>query len=271
MINPNNNLTVLLDDNSVFTDHTRDAADYARDSFTISMVAAEDYIMIGYDKPINAFYPELSTVATLSSELTGEYWNGMAWTVLEGFHDDSRGLTRSGFVQWDRDQTGETETTVDSKEMYWYRIAIDQGDTAILSGLNIVFNDLNDLKNEFFEIDDSEFLPSSGTYINTMVNARNNIIQRLRSMGYTTNGDLLGPWEMLDIHEIRLASTYYCLHKIFFNYSDAPDDIWAEKSLYYRAEYSKLINIVKVSIDSNDDGLSTGEVQKESKIVKFSR
>lgn len=270
MINSADRLTVLHDDNSVFVDYTDEAADYLRDTFTLGMVALEDKLMIGFSKPINALYVELETVGT-ASKLSGKYWNGTAWVELEGFYDDSKGLSRNGFVQWDRNQTDEAKTTVDSKEMYWYQISIDADSSAEVTGLNIVFNDLEDLKSEFWDVVD--LLPENVTSpIGYLVNARNYIVQKLRTKGYNAGGELLSPWDILNIEEVRQASTYYALHKIYFNNSDEPEDAYDLKSAYFKAEAEKIINSLAVSVDDNDNGLAEApEVLRTSKSFKLTR
>ena len=73
-LNSINLLKVLHDDNSVFADLTNDAADYARDTFSITFTQAQDFIYIGYTKPINAVYPDMTgTLATAST--TRPYWS----------------------------------------------------------------------------------------------------------------------------------------------------------------------------------------------------
>lgn len=247
-------MTVLHDDNSVFADLTNDAADYTRDNFAVSFTQVEDFIYVGYNKPINTIYPNMTGTLANESTMTGEYFNGSDFTSLVGFFDDSRGFSRSGFITWDRNQDDEVETTINSIELFWYRFRTADA-SLTFTGLNVLFCDLEDLKKEFKLIDDPTFIDVGETYILELVNARNTVMERLANTRDSCSDSY---WELLRIREVRLSATYLCLTQILFNRSDAPDDIWEVKSEYYENKYEKSIARAKVSLDSNDNGIEDG-------------
>ena len=250
--NANNNLKVLHDNNSVFSDITNDSADYTRDSFVVSFTEIEDYIYVGYRKPINALYPDMTGTLVTASTMTGEYFNGTTFTSLENFFDDSRGFSRSGFVTWGRNQTDEIKTTVDSVELFWYRFRVADG-TLNFTGLNLLFCDLQDLKNEFKEIDDTNFIDTVGeTYIRELTSTRDKIAERLAN---TRPIDTDTYWDILRIREVRLAATFLCLSQILFNKSDSEGDIYEIKSSFYENSYETTLLRIKATLDSDDDGI----------------
>ena len=228
-------LHVFYDNNSVFSDITDSMVDYGRDTEAIVIIAAEDKLYTGYRKPINAEYIEMATANTNVNTMTVKYYNGTAFAAVVGYYDRTKGLTRSGFVSWDRNQTTEAVTTIDGQEAYWYEhtFSADHSAGTILGGLNIVFSDDEDLKEEHFQILD--YLDTAGgenSYILKHVAARNEIIQKLRNDGRfkhnISNGNLsdLDAFDLLNFEQVREASKYLVLSKLFFNRSDAPDDAY---------------------------------------------
>lgn len=260
MLRTRNKLSVFHDDNSSFADYSNEALDFDRDTISITLHQSEDYLYVGYYKPISAFYIELGTANTNAGSFTGEFYNGTTWVSLEGLHDDTKSFTRSGFITWDRNQTDEDNTTVNSTDKYWYRFRPSVTHSAtVINGLNIVFADDQDLKREFFEI--SDFLPSGeSSFILTHVACRDHIIQVLRNAGYEKRNSAmlredLTAFDLLELGEIKLAATYLALSKIFSNIQDDEEDIWRQKSQDYMSLYSKSQKNGFLSLDLDDDGI----------------
>lgn len=263
MIKVDEKLNILHDDNGTFSDYTSKAASFGRDSFTFTFATSEDAFYVGFYKPINVFYVNLETANTNTSQLSIEYYNGTAFSSLDGSHDDTSGFSRSGFIRWDRNQEDESKTTVNGLEKYWYKITTDSTTTALtFSGVNIVFSDDEDLKREMYEISDSGFYPGSETsHILTHVAARDEIIQELRADGRYkedfNTGKLkdITSFDLLDISQVKVASTYLTLSKILMASSDASDDIFMTKSSMYRSLYNKAMQTMYLSVDEDDDGI----------------
>ena len=261
MIKINEKLTILHDNNSVFSDLSNDLVGFDRDSASLTFVTLEDSIYVGFYKPINVFYAELTTANTNANTMTVKYYNGSAFADCDGLHDDSNGLTRSAFVKWDRGQTTESKTTINSVELFWYKIDMSVDSSAmVIAGLNIVFSDDQDLKRELYEI--SKYLPSGvTTHILSHVSARDEIIQNLNIIGKiksdATSGWLEGitAFDLLDVSEVKLASTYLVLSKIMFAASDEADDMYANKADKYESLSKNIINNIRLKVDFDDDGL----------------
>jgi len=265
MINPKNRLTVV---------HFN-AGSFGRDSFA-STLETDDYIYVRYDKPVNAAYINLLASNTNSSNLTLEYYNGSGFTDVSSFDDDTNGLSRSAFIQWDRDleedQASQPDASMPTKN--YYRISTDSDTTSLtIQGINIVFADDEDLRKEFYCIDDSSILPSgASSHILTHEAVKDEIVQYFRNRGFNKQredslggrSDLLA-WDLLQIDEVREAAKFLALHKIFFNMSDAPDDVWHQKALYYRSQYEDQIKIANLSLDEDNDG-ETDDNERSTKI-----
>ena len=261
MLRVKNILTILDDDNASFSNYSNEAVDYDRDTFTATFDSSTSYLYVGFYKPISVVFIELGTVNTNAASLSGEYYNGTTWVSLDGLYDETAALTRSGFIQWDRNQIDEEVVEIDSIEKYWYRFRPTVTTSAIVfKGINIVFSDDNDLKREYFEA--SEFLPTDETsHILTHVAVRDHIIQYLRNSGHFTQSNSTGSvnditaFDLLDIGQIKLAATYLALSKIFLSVQDSTEDVHLEKSRHFMSLYNSAISTFYLDIDQDDDGV----------------
>ena len=265
MLRTKNKLTIFDDNNSTFTDYSNEALDYDRDTFTVTLNSSTSYLYVGFYKPISTFYIELGTANVNAGSLTGQYYNGSSWVSLTGMFDESASLTRSGFIQWDRNLTDEAEVAVDGTTLYWYRFQPSVTHSAtVVNGLNIIFADDQDLKREYFEA--SEFLPNGeGSHILTHVAARDHIIQYLRNSGHFKESQATGRmkditvFDILDIGQIKLAATYLALGKIFLSVQDNVDGVHLEKSRHFMSLYSTAIKTFYLDLDADDDGVQDEE------------
>lgn len=265
MIDSRIKLTVLKDTAGVFTDHSDDACDFSRDDFTATLETT-DYLYIGFRKAIGGIYVELTTPNTVANSLTVEAYNGSTWTAID-VRDETKGLTRSGYISVDRNSL--KETTVNGSTKYWVRLkpSSDHTETAI-RGINLVFSDDASLKTHFPDIDREEIIPAgSKSQIIAHQSARDEIIQELRNRGHikitATGFENIDQWDLLDIYEIRLASTYKALANVFFSLADNPQDKWYTQYLYFAERYQRLIGGLKLSIDTNDNGKADTEEKLE--------
>ena len=261
MIKINEKLSVLHDDNGVFIDYSNAMAGYDRGTSSVSYVALEDKLYVGFYKPISVFYIDFDTPNTNSVTTSISFYNGASFGAVSGLHDDTSGASRSGFIGWDRNQLSEAKTTINSSELFWYEAAFS-GDTTemVINGINIVFSDDQDLKREFFDIEKYKST-SEGSFILSHAAARDEIIQELRADGRYkedfSTGKLkdITAFDLLDISQVKLASTYLALSKIFFQASDEVDDVYMQKSDRYRSLYNKAMKTMYLNVDVDDDGV----------------
>jgi hypothetical protein len=259
MINSNTKLTILHDDNGSFVNYTEQASDYIRDTFSVALSATEDYLYIGFSKPFNSTFIAFNTVNTNANTLNAEYYNGTGWASLS-LTDETLGFTRNGFLFWDRSVL--KSTTINSIEAFYIRLrpSVDHSAT-IYRGINLVFSDDNDLKGEFFDIDNPQLLRTGETnHLVHHVASRNAIIQQLTNQNYkkrsSGNSKLkeINQWDLIDIFQVRQASIMLTLSKIFFLLADSQDDTWWAKYKEYQKRYEEAINLVTLSVDNDDDG-----------------
>lgn len=235
---------------------------YSVDEFS-TLLLSTDEILIGYYKPINSMYLELGADKNLNtSAMSLYYYNGTSFVTTPTLVDETKGFSRCGFIKWSRNLPNEKTTTEQAETMYWYKIKVDV-DTSILNllGINLVFSNDNDLKEEYPSI--MEMLPENEpTFIKFHVASRKDILSYFRAQGklikvndknYATSKKL-DQFDLLDYEELRDASKFLTLSKILYWVSDSVDDKWHQKALKYEQKYGDKINLVNLSIDSNDDG-----------------
>ena len=90
------------------------------------------------------------------------------------------------------------------------------------------------------------------------LSAKNYIMGRLKSLGYINNTvdgeENITEWDILDIFEMRLASTYYTISQIYFNLADDPDDQYWAKYREYEKKFEETFGLGRLRVDNNDDG-----------------
>lgn len=269
-------LTIKYSDNGVFTDYSSELENFLRDSATITMVSGEDVIYVGYYKPVNEFYVAMSTKNTESINLSVKYYNGSSYTAVTNLHDGTNNLLRDGFIKFDNNIDDQELSTVDSVELYWYEISADADTSAmVITGINQLFSDDLDIEEDEPGIIASAYYPDTYTsYLLYHQSVRNDIVQHLRNEGHRKYNDGVTDWKNInqfDIHdreELRTASKYKVLGKIYFNLSDSPDDKYFQKYLVYEKMANEALNLFFLSLDSDDDGK---EDDFERVALKFGR
>lgn len=263
-----NKLSILYYDGTSYTDNSNEAADFKRDSFSANIIAGSDYIYVGYEKFINALYVHMVTPNVNIADLTMEYYSETGWKSLE-ICDETNGLTRNGFVTWER-QTDGANTIVNGKEQCWFRIAVSADTSAVeFQGINLIFSDDNSISDYEPGLLDDCFYPNGQTsHILRHVAARNYIMSVLTIKADKNSDSKIDYWDILDIYELREAANYYAISQIYFNLSDDPEDQYWAKYLDYRQKFDKMFELGSPLIDLNNNG----QVEVGEKVsVKTSR
>jgi hypothetical protein len=250
------------------TNYSKKLENYVDETQAITLLNT-DYLYVGYKKPINAFYVGMSTVSTGTRTFALEYYNGSAFTSVTNLDDGTIGFTRNGWVKWDRNQTNEAKTTINSVELYWYRVSVGTSTSAVtFLGINLLLSDDIMIKEMEPHLVDADFYPTGYTsFIPFHQAARNEIVQRLRNEGRGTyNGSTfndLTVFDLLDFSQLSEASKYFALSQIYFNLSDSTDDKYWQKFEDYLKRYNNAYRVFFLSLDTNDDGKQDAD-EKES-------
>jgi hypothetical protein len=248
-------LLVLHDDNSVFSDYSKDAKDYLRDEFQVINIAVEDSLYIGLYKPFNSIYIDINTTDSLAD---------LSFTINAAsiaVDDDTKSFSRSGFMQFTKPSTW-ASSTINGVDAYWLKVDSTTDYDVTFNGINIVFADDNDLSQEVRNISN---LKAKGdtSFIAYHVAARNEIIQSLRNGGYSKFVDDLvsniTKWDILEFGEIRQAAKYLTLAKIFFDISENVEDKFYTKFKDYEGMFGAAFKTFYLKLDQNDDGIYVQE------------
>jgi hypothetical protein len=235
----------------------------SRFSYLASSLAftGSNSILVGFKKPLSSLFFNVA-INSGTRTLAVQYFNGTTYASVPGLNDLTYGLTRAGFITFN-ERTDEALTTESGTELYWYKFTLSEAATVSVSGIGVVFSDDEDLKGEYPSIMD--FLPSGAeTFIRFHESARKAIVKDLRkngiktlATGATTPG-LLTEYDILDKEEVREASKFLALSKVFRWLSDSTGDNWDGLSKEYGAEAAGAISPL-ISIDSDDDGKTDDE------------
>jgi hypothetical protein len=266
MIDKRESLTIYKQISSVFTDISENLADYLNDTETVTL-AIGDYIYVGYYKAINSMYVELETPNLNQSKLNVEIYDGTSW-ITPDYRDETKGLQRNGFITFDKNSS--ELTIVEGKELAWVRLSVDVDTSSVtIKGINIVFTDKSTIKQEFFEIDK---VVSDVDLVAKLVASRNEIMERLSQRGYLKQDKDITAFDLHDVYQIKQASTYLTLAKIFLVSSDSTEDHWWSKYEIYHKKYERSINLYKIDIDENDNGKNDEDISvKKFKTIRWSR
>ena len=270
-------LTIHHDDNSSFTELSRELNDYQRDSATFALTQTTGFIYIGLYKPFNALYSEFVTPNTNTSIITAGYYNGTDFnTPLPFFIDETNGYSRSGFQKWNKPDDW-VASSVNGDTLFWIQLEVDVTTTAMeFRAINILFSNDNELKKELSTV--SKYLPPNEISFAPMHSSvRDDIVQSLRNRGKAKSADgddklsNLTKWDILDIDEVWTAAKYFALEKIFFQASDSIDDKWSARKKWASQEGNKAFDLIYLSIDTNDNGIAESDEAMKTQVIEVLR
>lgn len=223
-----------------------------------SQISTTGTVEIGYYKPISDLYIELITPNETSETVVFNHFTPTE--TVTTITDKSKNLTQSGFISWNRESISPVKTIRNNQELYWYELKAsgDMGNI-VFRGIDIVFSDDSDLKEDYPDITDS--LPSGEvSFIKFHKSARDRIIQSLNNQNIRkVSGNLVNPtkiteWDLLQISEMRVASKYMTLGLIFKWLSDQVDDKYIDDSRLCFSQAESFLNMPTLAVDIDDDG-----------------
>jgi len=226
--------------------------EFSAPTVAITLLSSE-FIYVGYYKPISNFYLEISNSITSLSTLKVEYETASGFVDVDNLIDYTSGLGESGKVSWEVSGT-QISSTLFGKTLYWYKLSVNVDTVSrTLLGLNVLFSNDKDLSEEYPNIETN--LPLGATsFVNFHASARKDIVQSLRKK-FDVKANLLTQYDLLNNEEVKQASKYLALSKIFDWLSDAPKDKWSEKSAFYYNKHADYLVGIELTIDSNDNGV----------------
>lgn len=277
-------LNIFLDT----TDYSQELNDFT-DEVVVMSVDPTSYIYLGFHKPFNQLYLYMTTPNGVKEKFTVEYWDGSSWVSVLNLDDDTKSLTRSGFIKWQEadDNTTIEKNTINSIENYFYRISPDARVGIDVKGIGIIFSQDRDLYNTRARLDDSDSrLAVTGKdedYMNVHLDVVDEIVQEIRREGikkYQSENDPtrlkyyrnITKWDLFDVEEVKLAAKNLALANIYFNLSDSPEDKYFSEAVRFKDYFYKYIDDAMVSLDRNNDGrLQQSENIKPIKVGRMSR
>lgn len=236
---------------------------------TFGLIAGE-FIKFSAYKPFRRFHIELNSFVT-SNTLIVEYWDGTIWKPLT-VSDYTLNFSKSGFMDFDP-----PSDWVEIDGYYTIRMSFALDIVSCkLNGINFLFSNDDDLREELLCY--SNYIDSLGiTSLASLHQAsRNEIIEGLNKQGKTkrTTAEIRVRLDAIDAlipDELRQASKYLTLAKMFFNLSDATDDKYYQKYKDYLVMSDSARNLYYLTLDLDDDGAISSEERSNFNTISVTR
>lgn len=247
------------------TDYTFELSNF-KDTQAIAL-SSSNFLYIGFRKPIHTIFIDHKETTSQTGDMKLEKYISGQWTEQE-FQDDTNNLNQSGFILTDESEN-EEKTTINSEELYWWRISFDSetASNITLRYINLIFNDFNDLLaqepmvEQYYPEDPENDYAKIKSFTLSMIAARNEILKRINQSGNKkyngTQVRRIDQWDIFDINELRLASAYYSLHKIFMNIVDNNNNNFKEIAESYYQKFETAFDLFSndlLTLDRDDDG-----------------
>lgn len=264
-----NDLNILIG-GTLLTDYSVILNDYQRDELDLTMPSG-DFIYLGLYKPFNTLYWEFLEPSTDATTLIRvDYFDGTLWKPIENLLDETLAGTRSGFTKWKK-PTDWTKTAVDGNDLFWIKFYFSKDFTAKIRAINILFSNDNDLRGELQSLD-KYLAQGQKSFAPSHQSVRNDIVQTLRNKGKIKYGEgcscleKITKWDLLDIDEVKTASKYFVLEKIFWQASSAPNDKFSERQKQSKGMAEKAFDLLYLSLDENNSGKENGQMNRTQTI-----
>lgn len=136
--------------------------------------------------------------------------------------------------------------------------------TVKINGVNLLFSDDAAIRKEVPDVMDKKkgFYPlGKETFVNFHEAARDEIMQRLRNIGYkkysnqTKQYELISHWDIIDVYEVREAAMFLTISKIYRHLANNPEDIYTYKYREFRTKFDSMFASETLSVDLNNNGI----------------
>lgn len=246
-------------------------SNYATDAVTFDFQASKE-IHIGYFKPLKRIFIEMLFANLSTANISFKYFNGTTFVNADELVDETLSLKESGSIYWTQNES-EKETTLHGEKMYWYKINTDADMGNIqIKGINLLFSNDIDLLEEKPLI--LENLGPLKSFINFHQASRNQIVQSLNNEFYLKyDGEFkqLTAFDLLEVNEVKEASKYLTLSKIYDFLSDQVGDKYELEARRFENLYGIARNSSFITLDSNNNGKADPSEKMTIKVGKVVR
>jgi len=259
MLDLKEKLTILFHDNllDVYEDKSLYLNQFKEENiYSLEFNSSID-IYIGFKKPIKNFYVHLKTPSEDKMNLVFYHSTKSGLNELKVF-DETYGFSKSGFIQWE--DIGVNNFLVNGISLYWVKISTTNISNISFCAINMLLNSIYDLSSKYPQIENEDFLLGKESFHVAIENARNELVSRLIRLGIETNfKGRLTVFDLLDVQEIREASTFLTLSNIFEMVSDNHDDKYYRLAKSFFKKYDDAFKVYSLSIDKNQTGITDNQ------------
>ena len=252
---------IIFSKAGVLSDLSTTLDDYKAGSSALTVVAADDFLLIGAYYPFNSKYFKLGVVASAITVPSVQYWTGSnGWEDAVEVIDETNGMKNSGFISWTpnkdnswcRDDSDEiTELTGKTiYDLFWIKMKFSVNATMTLDWVGELFSNDTDLGAEFPDLLRTQTLDSfetgKTTWEHQHVIAAKVLIDDLKSKKIISHKE-----QILDRKEFTLPCVQKCASIIYSSFGDDFIDNKKECDI----EYAKRINKDIFNIDRTETAL----------------
>lgn len=257
---------IILKDNAVLTDISREMSDYNSGTQAIVIVPSEDALYVGSDLPFNHRYFDLSVFNSISGTVAVSIWDGLQFNAAVDVIDltavSGKPFAQNGLLMWSTDKAkawGSEGTTEDMSDLssfkiynnYWVKLTFSAAFNPTFkyighkfakdADLSAYYNDLNraSVREAYFEA-----VTSSWDAIH--VAAAEEIVRDLRTQKIVKSvNQIFDPDTFRDCGVHKLAEIVYS--------SFGPSH--ADRLDFAVLKYKEAMNKLVFGVDQNADGV----------------
>jgi hypothetical protein len=253
---------------STFTDLSLDNQDDA--VTTLADLSTSEYLYMATLFPFNNFFVWMEVMNAIAATMSLEYYDGSAWRAAVEVLDGTKGLTRSGGVQFTPNKLYALHRVHDTTQSnapeelagltvynsYWFRVkfSANLSGTAAFKRIGYAFTMSQELKKHDIDIDAhmGAFFDGKADWIPEIMTASEIVASDLKAQD-----QVLDRGQILVIEDVALACAYKALSLIYFSLGKSQD----EKRRSVDSKYEKAMNKRYLSLDQNANaGLDEDEI-----------
>ena len=253
MIDIKEKLTVIFEDAGTLTNISSSVAQFKDEITTQIDVITDNFLYIGFYKPIKNFYIHFDTPTTDNINVFLQVFDGESWIDVVDFIDETNNFTKSGFISC---LENSRPAEVDGNSLYFFRFRFDGIAADLkLGAVSMLLCSINDISAVYPPVIQQDFRLGKQSLHVALELSKNNIIQYLRNKGINTNDNKrLTVFDLLDVQEVRQAAAYKTISQILLSVFNSPEDKFYILSEKFKEKAEELLKTYMLSIDYNQTG-----------------
>lgn len=257
MLNTQDLLTIYSYNGSTYTDLSVALNELKSDNTASITLSTTTVLYVGYRKKINNLSFVMTTLNSTANTLVVEAVGYGALVVI----DETKNFTKLGNIFWTNPDF--TVSTINSKEMYWYKISASTTLSSItFEAITQYFCNVSDVKAILPQLSDANLFGNDKAIYNIIELSKENIIQKLTNKGILTKQSHVSIFDFTRIYELNKASSYDVVANICLLLSDNDGDKYEKLHKEYKAKAEEFLNTYFFSYENSTDVLNSSAIRQ---------